>query len=172
MERPPPNRLRQRTPARRVREFVPVGLLALACGAVLHEPLGCGRGAAPANPPKVAVGATSGVSAPSFESLAARGPAVAPGMREVTRTVSAGDKVEIARAGGRDACVRVVFEASSPVVARLLDGEGNVLASSEAPAIGGVLGERGPVCVRKGETVMGVAEGTEPSVRWVAWESP
>src|SRR4030088_1555656 len=90
-------------------------------------------------------------STPSFAALVARGAMVAPGMREVARKESAGDKVEIANAGGRDACVRVVFEASSPVVAKLVDREGNVLASNDAPATDGVLGERGPVCVRKGD---------------------
>jgi hypothetical protein len=97
---------------------------------------------------------------------------VAQGMREVARKENTGDKVQIAQAGGHDACVRVVFEASSPVVAKLVDGEGNVLASSDSPATDGVLGERGPVCVRKGDAVSAVAEGAAASVRWVAWESP
>jgi hypothetical protein len=82
-----------------------------------------------------------------------------------------GDKVEIAHAEGRDACVRVAFEASSPVVAKLVDAQGNVLAASEAPVTRGVLGERGPVCVRRGDAVSAIAEGSA-SVRWMAWASP
>jgi hypothetical protein len=96
-------------------------------------------------------------------------------MREVARIESAGDRIEIVRAGGRDACVRVAFEASSPVVARLLDGEGNVLASSDVPEAEGVLGQRGPVCVRRGDAVSAAAGGAEAavaSVRWVAWQAP
>jgi hypothetical protein len=93
-------------------------------------------------------------------------------MREVARMLTTGDKVEIAHAEGRDACVRVAFEASSPVVAKLVDAQGNVLASSEAPATGGVLGERGPVCVRRGDAVSAFAEGSGASVRWMAWASP
>jgi len=96
-------------------------------------------------------------------------------MREVARIESAGDRVEIVRAEGRDACVRVAFEASSPVVARLLDSEGGVLASSDVPAAEGVLGQRGPVCVRRGDTVNAEAGGADAAVatvRWVAWEAP
>jgi hypothetical protein len=93
-------------------------------------------------------------------------------MREVARMQSAGDKVEIAHAEGRDACVRVAFEASSPVVAKLMDREGNVLASSNVPATDGVLGQRGPVCVRKGDNVSAIAEGPDANVRWMAWASP
>jgi hypothetical protein len=111
----------------------------------------------------------------SFALLVARGPLVAPGMREVAKVQSTGDKgekVEVARAQGRDACVRVAFEATSPVVAKLLDVGGNVLASSAAPTTDGVLGERGPVCVRNGDAVMATAEGSGSSIRWVAWASP
>jgi hypothetical protein len=96
-------------------------------------------------------------------------------MREVARIETAGNRVEIARAEGRDACVRVAFEASSPVVAKLLDGEGNVLASSEGPSADGVLGQRGPVCVRKGDAVSAAAGGAEAAVakvRWMAWQAP
>jgi hypothetical protein len=96
-------------------------------------------------------------------------------MREVARIESAGERVELARADGRDACVRVAFEANSPVVTKLLDEEGNVLASTDTPAIGGVLGEHGPVCVRRADAVSAVAGGTEggvASVRWVAWKAP
>ena len=79
---------------------------------------------------------------PHSRGFAARGPFVAPGMREVARVESAGDPVELVRAEGHDTCVRVAFEATAPVVATLSDAEGSVLASSEAPAIEGVLGAR------------------------------
>jgi hypothetical protein len=155
-----------------VRELLPLALLALACGAVLREPLGCARTAPAPKLPTVVATAKDAGSAASFAELLARGASVAPGMREVARMQTGGDKVEIAHADGRDACVRVAFAASSPVVARLMDGEGNVLASTDAPATDGVLGERGPVCVRKGDAVSAAAEGTGASIRWVAWESP
>jgi hypothetical protein len=175
MERPPSNRPPTRARPHRVREALPVALLALACGAVLRGPLGCARSAPPPIAARSPVGAAStsnaGLADP-FAALSARGRAIAPGMREVTRTKSAGDRVEVARAGERDACVRVAFEARSPVVAKLLDAEGNVLAASEAPTIEGVLGEHGPVCIRRGDTVTAVTDGVETSVRWVAWKSP
>ena len=81
----------------------------------------------------------------------------------------------MARARDRDACVRVAFEASAPVLAKLLDTGGHVLATLEAPATRGVLGARGPVCVRKGDAVSAVAAGLDggaTSARWVAWQSP
>ncbi|HXN31309.1 MAG TPA: hypothetical protein VN894_05580 [Polyangiaceae bacterium] len=161
-----------------MRELLPLALLAFACSAVMRQPLGCARSARPPSAPSGAGRAEAPASsgaAPSFAALAARGASVAPGMREVARIESAGDRVEIVRAEGGDACVRVAFEASSPVVARLLDSEGNVLASSDAPAADGVLGQRGPVCVRRGDSVSAAAGGAGAavaSVRWVAWQAP
>jgi hypothetical protein len=96
-------------------------------------------------------------------------------MREVARIENTGDRAEVARAGERDACVRVAFEASAPIVAKLSDGEGNVLASSDVPASEGLLGQRGPVCIRRGDAVIASAGGAEAavaSVRWLAWQSP
>jgi hypothetical protein len=173
MEKPPPSRLSRRIPPH-VRELVSLVLLALACGAALREPFACARGVPRTSvvTPRAVPSAKPALSSTSFAALAARGAAVAPGMREVARLQSAGDKIEIAHAEGRDACVRVAFEASSPVIAKLVDGEGNVLASSNAPVTGGVLGERGPVCVRKGDNVSAVAEGLDANVRWVAWAAP
>jgi hypothetical protein len=182
MEKPPPSRLPQRATARHVLEFLPLVPLAFVCGVFMNEPLGCAappsaRG--PGHPPtaggsaSTATGSTEeAASAPAFAALAARGPRVAPGMHEVARMQNTGDKVEIAHAEGRDACVRVAFEASAPVLAKLIDGQGNVLAASDKPSTGGVLGEHGPVCVRRGQAVSALAEGSGASVRWMAWASP
>ena len=96
-------------------------------------------------------------------------------MREVARIENTGGRAELVRAGERDACVRVAFEASAPVVAKLSDGEGNVLASNDVPESEGVLGQRGPVCVRRGDVVVAAAGGVEAAVatvRWLAWQSP
>jgi hypothetical protein len=176
MERPKPNRRRLRTPPPpKVREILSLALLAFACGTAMREPAAGTRGAPPTrtatlgHPPRTA---QSAEAAEAFATLAARGAVVAPGMREVTRAESRGGAVEVARAGGRDACVRVAFTASSPVVAKLMDGDGNVLAMSDAPTMDGVLGEHGPVCVRKGDAVTAVAEGAGANVHWVAWVSP
>lgn len=132
------------------------------------------------------------MSAPAlagFQALEARGAALAPGMRVAARKESAGGEgVEIVRAEGRDACVRVAFESTQPVTAELVDGSGRVLATTTAAAMGGVLGERGPVCIRKGDLVAavaspsegadapasdgaGVTTGSSARVRWVAWEA-
>jgi hypothetical protein len=91
-------------------------------------------------------------------------------MQVVARKESAGEKLDLVRAEGRDVCVRVAFEATSPVTARLLDGAGNVLAASDALATEGVLGSRGPVCIRKGDVVAASADGGG-QVRWIAWEA-
>jgi hypothetical protein len=182
MEKPAPRLPLSPALARLVPELFPLGLLALACAAALHEPLACAHAApSPARSARVTPGVSAAgnvatpldsASGPAFAALAARGPRVAPGMREVARMQNTGDKVEIAHAERRDACVRVAFEASSPVVAKLVDAQGNVLASSDTPATDGVLGQRGPVCVRRGEAVSALAEGSGASVRWMAWESP
>lgn len=175
MESPSPSQLPRRVRPRRVRELLALALLAFACSATLRQPLGCSRSTAVVSTPPGPVAVTAQRSDPSFAALASRSASLAPGMREVARLESAGDTVEIARAEGRDACVRVAFEASAPVVAKLLDSEGNVLASSEEPAAGGALGLRGPVCVRSGDIVSAAAGGAEAStarVRWIAWQSP
>ncbi len=158
-----------------MREPAALGLLAIACVTVARSPLACARPASPSGDPASAASVASTLDATTFALLASRATAVAPGMREVARVRSAGDAIEVARAGDRDACVRVAFEATSPVLAKLVDRAGNVLASNDAPATGGVLGKRGPVCVRKGDAVSVVAapaEGATGSVRWVAWQAP
>jgi hypothetical protein len=155
-----------------VRELWPLAVLALACMAVAWSPVAC-AGGAPSGKPR-SVPAASASDDAALAALAARGPSVAPGMREAARVRSSGARVVVARAGERDACVRVAFEASAPVLAKLVDAAGNVLAALDAPAQDGVLGARGPVCVRKGDAVSAVAAGPDggaSSVRWVAWQS-
>jgi hypothetical protein len=170
-----------------VREAVPFVLLVCACGAALSRAPASAR-----EPPERAGWPVDGLqSTPSpvdqapaqpetgrpraggFAGLASQAAALAPGMREATRKQSrAGERVELVRAEGRDACVRVAFAANTPVATRLVDGDGSVLAARTAPTTDGVLGEHGPVCVRRGDLVAGVADGMVGVVRWIAWESP
>ncbi len=112
--------------------------------------------------------------AESYDTLASLGSAVAPGMHEVARKqgVGGGDPVELVRAESRDACLRAAFEADAPLVAKLVDGNGQVLAAVAVPSTRGVLAEHGPVCIRRGDVVRAVAEGSGAHVRWMAWESP
>jgi len=107
-----------------------------------------------------------------FMGLEALAPSLAPGMRQTAERESAGEPIELVRAGGRDTCVRVAFEAAAPVLAKLVDADGTVLSETRSPAMAGVLGERGPICVRKTETVSAAAEGIGGRVRWIAWTSP
>jgi hypothetical protein len=140
--------------AHRVREAAAFALLGCACGAALHRAPPPPRDAE-VEPPAGTPAASSPLSpetAAAFEALAVRGRAASPGMREVARKETAGERVDLARAEGRDVCVRVVFESNAPVVAKLVDGAGNVLVAGAGPATDGVLGERGPVCVRKGDS--------------------
>jgi hypothetical protein len=110
----------------------------------------------------------------SYDALASLGSSVAQGMHEVARKpgVGGGEPVELVRAESHDACLRAAFEADAPLVARLLDGNGQVLAAIVVPTTHGVLAEEGPVCIRKGDVVRAVAEGSGAHVRWMAWESP
>jgi hypothetical protein len=155
-----------------VREAVAFALLACACGAALHQPAATKAALGPEAAPAPMPSASNAEAMAAFDALAARGQALAAGMREVARKESDGERVEIARADKRDACVRVAFESTAPVVAKLVDREGRVLAASKEPTTEGVLGERGPVCVRKGDVVACLADGAPAHVRWVAWEAP
>jgi hypothetical protein len=93
-------------------------------------------------------------------------------MREVARRESFGEKIEIVRAEQRDTCVRVAFEAATPVTAKLVEGTGTVLATTSVAGVEGLLGEKGPVCVRKGGALSVLVEGASVAVRWVAWAAP
>jgi hypothetical protein len=93
-------------------------------------------------------------------------------MREVARTTGGNAPAELLRAAGSDACVRVVFTADAPIHAKLVDGAGHLLGESGATATDGVVAEGGPVCVRKGDSVVAVPEGGATRVRWMAWQAP
>lgn len=152
----------------------PFVLLACACTAAVtsHSPAHPTATSATADAP--AAGAPSTMPAESYDTLAALGSSVAPGMREVARKpgTGGGEPVELVRAEARDACLRVAFEADAPLVTKLVDENGQVLAALPVPATHGVLAEGGPVCVRKGDVVRAIAEGSGAHVRWMAWESP
>ncbi len=167
-----PNQPPKRRPERRVREAIGFLLLACACGAAAQKADAPARHAAPRAEPTTdervpASGALEG--APRFDGLSSRATTLAPGMREVARSEGVSERVVILPAGRRDACLRAAFEASAPIVARLVNARGNVLATTQAAAKQGVLGERGPVCVRKGDTVSVVVEPAGTQVRWLAW---
>jgi hypothetical protein len=163
-----------------VREALAFLLLACACGAAtwsgrtsdtpkrpLDEEGAAGQGGELARP-----GSADGGPGPGFAPLEARAESLAPGMRKAAERESAGERTELVQASGKDTCVRVAFEAAAPVLARLVDAEGTVLCETSSPATAGVLGERGPVCVRKSDSVSATAEGNGGRIRWIAWASP
>lgn len=103
----------------------------------------------------------------------ARGEELAPTMRAVadkSGEVDAKERFAITGAA-HDACVRVAFSAEKPVRA-VLETERGVVAAT-GPAKQGALGERGPVCVRKGDglRLRFELEG-RARIAWAAWESP
>ena len=141
----------------------------------------CGAGIAvkrapavePAVKPIVHEAPDAGDPIASFDELAARADKLAPAMREIGRGEKSGEKslsVDVLQAD-KDACVRLTFAASTELRAALEDQSGTVLAETKAKA--GALGERGPVCVRKGGTmrVRFDGEGTM-RVRFISWTSP
>ncbi len=163
-----------------MREALAFLLLACACGAAtwsgrssdthkrqLEEDGAAGPGGDLGRP-----GTSDGGAGPGFTSLEARAASLAPGMRQAAERESAGERTELVRAAEKDTCVRVAFEAAAPVLARLVDSEGTVLYEMHTAATAGVLGERGPVCVRKSDTVSATAEGSGGRIRWIAWASP
>ncbi|MEO6577173.1 MAG: hypothetical protein ABIP89_25215 [Polyangiaceae bacterium] len=109
----------------------------------------------------------------AFEDLASSVDKLAPTMREIARDEKIGEKslVTDILQTDKDACVRLAFAATTELRAVLEDQKGLVLAETKATS--GALGERGPVCVRKGGTIRARFEGDGPlRVRFVTWSSP
>jgi hypothetical protein len=158
-----------------VREAIAFLLLACACGAASWSGRASDAHKAQLDDEGLAAGGepSRGVAdAVAFVSLEALTPTLAPGMRRAAERESGGERVELVRAAGKDTCVRVAFEASAPVLARLLSADGTVLSETRAAAASGVLGERGPICVRKTDVVSATADGPGARIRWIAWASP
>ena len=157
-----------------MRESVPFVLLACACSAAVTARPALPAPGASTPPEQPAAGAASTMPGESWDALASLGSSVAQGMHEVARKSGAGggDPVELLRAEAHDACLRVAFEADAPLVPKLVDGNGQVLAAIAVPSMHGVLAEEGPVCIRRGDVVRAVAEGSGAHVRWMAWASP
>ncbi|WP_394827466.1 hypothetical protein [Pendulispora albinea] len=153
-----------------------------ACGLPEERPANLQTPTAPAgkNPTAVAAvvsdGGTGSGPARSLEALGEEGKRLAAGMRvlksaELSGTGDVGE--ELAAGLDTDACLRVAFSAAEAVVGRLEDDKGRVLAETPSTVTDGKLGERGPVCARRGETVrvrFGGAKG-DVVVRYVAWTS-
>jgi hypothetical protein len=135
--------------------------------------------AAPTPPQAPAPSSTAPVGAeglPSLEALAARGPSVAPGMREAARgeivTASGAAERSLVRADLADACVRVTLVAQPAVHAWLTDTRGDRLTDVN-DATSALLAPLGPVCIRKGDAVTLHVEAQAPhAARFVAWTSP
>lgn len=124
--------------------------------------------------PAVHEAADAGLSDPlaAFEDLAKGADKLAPAMREIGREEKSGEKSLVAEIlhADADSCVRVSFAASTELRAVLEDPSG-VLAETKSKS--GALGERGPVCVRKGVTLKARFEGDGAiKVRFIAWSSP
>jgi hypothetical protein len=151
---------------RLVREAAAFVLLACACGIAAQRTTPSRPPPTPAAPPPPTVPVPD-----VFAAIEGRAPSIAAGMRQVARRESSGEKTEIVRADRGDTCVRVAFEAAVPVIAKLVDEANTVLATTAAAALEGVLGENGPVCIRKGEA-LSVTVGGATTVRWVAWATP
>jgi hypothetical protein len=108
----------------------------------------------------------------TFDAIAARAPIVAAGMREAARreaTLDGASRVALVRADARDVCVRVAFVASAPIDVTLESTSTGTIAST-VHALEGLLGERGPVCVRRGDSVDAAIEGDRGTrIRFVVW---
>ena len=159
---------------RRVLGWLPVALAVVGAS-------GCGGHAEAGRPPEAprAVAAPPAPSVatpadplPALAELAARGGEIAPGMRILAQGEEAAPKrVEVPRVDG-DVCVRALFVATTPVKATLQSSTGFTLAETSARAVSGVLGARGPVCVRRGQGLALRFEDSTPRVRYVLWGSP
>jgi hypothetical protein len=132
------------------------------------------RAGAPPSPPRVAADAIDGspvVEAPNVEALAALASKEAPGMREVARGESPLPASIKLPSGETDVCLRAAFAASSPVVAALVDRDGDVLDLSLAGEET-LLDTGGPVCLRKNHAAHLEVQGPLGPVRYVVWMTP
>ena len=127
----------------------------------------------PAVTPSVHEAPDAGDPIATFDELAKGADKLAPAMRELSRDEKSGEKslsVDLLQAD-KDGCVRVTFAATTELRATLEDQSGAVLAVTKAKA--GALGERGPVCVRKGGTLRVRFEGDGAiRLRFITWTLP
>lgn len=138
-----------------------------------------GCGGAPAEPAKAPAraAATAGKAGslppgpdplPSLDGLAARGPTLAPLMREALRVADAKTKPELRPE--KDTCVRAVIAASAPVKAYFADAKsaprGDAFEGTE-----GAVPPNGPACVKGGDVVRLVVEG-DAAARAVVFAAP
>jgi hypothetical protein len=155
-----------------VRELLSFVLLACACGVSANAPPAGAGAEAPAASASAATGdLRARSSSAELDALAARGAEVAPGMREIARRESTAERTEITHTEAHDACLRVAFAAPAPVAVKLVDERGGVLGAVDGAAQG-VIGERGPVCVRSGDSVFAVVSPAGATVSFVAWAAP
>jgi hypothetical protein len=156
-----------------VREAVAFLLLACACGAATVEGRVDDARRTGSEPHPGAEGAgVWGGSDRTFAGLEARAAVLAPGLKQAAERESHGERIDLVRAADADTCVRVAFQAAAPITARLVDADGGVLAQLDAAVPEGALGDRGPVCVRRGDVVGAAADGAGGPVKWIAWASP
>lgn len=105
---------------------------------------------------------------PSLDALAARGPTVAPLMREALRAPDAKAKPEVKP--DRDTCLRAAIAATGPVKAFFADAKG--AARGDAfEGTDGTVPPSGPACVKRGDVVRLVVEG-EAAARAVVFAAP
>jgi hypothetical protein len=114
---------------------------------------------------------------PSLDALRARAPLLAPGMRSVASgelsslSPPASAAPLLVRADDGDTCVRVVLVAQPELHAWITDGRDDIL-SDISSATDTSIAPRGPVCVRKGDTVTLHLAGEGPwAARFAAWAS-
>jgi hypothetical protein len=108
----------------------------------------------------------------SIDSLAIRGAAETPLMRETQRIADASKPYEVR--ADRDVCVRAIFAASRPVHAWIEDDTRAPRGDVAPAATSSFVPPKGPACARRGEVLRLVIEsGNDPIiVRAVVWQSP
>lgn len=149
-------------------------VLLVACGG--RSP----RGPAPTNHHPATAQADAGQTiatddVPTVETLAARGAAEAPMMREAARASEINAPIEL-QAGPLDTCYRAIVAANEAVTA-WFEGDDRDRRGAVFSGTNGFVPPAGPVCFRKGSRLrLIVARTTERStrstVRAVVWAAP
>jgi len=132
-------------------------------------------GAEPPPKPRVAQKIVRDAGAAAIDAsdpLAVDAQSLAPGMREIVRRdIDIGEpaSISVPVSADADTCVRVAVRSQGAFFARLL-------AKSGALGEGQNIGEKGPICVRKGDSLsveISAADAGAPGrTRIVVWSSP
>lgn len=120
--------------------------------------------------------ASSGGAGGLLDAIDREQPDVAPGMANILSDeldVSGTHTRAVVSGAANDTCIRVLFRSTAAVRGRLLADDGRELARTAGATERGLLGEGGPVCVRRGEGIkLEFSSAGDAHVGFCVWAAP